>query len=212
MHPRTPRPLRLLVYDRTCYGRAWHRNLSAAWAAGSSLYRALGHLDCCQGVASWPEALSFLASCEPARPISEVQFWGHGRWGQVLVQGQALTEKALTSGHAWHSAWARIRERLTREREALLWLRTCESFGAKPGHDFARSLADFLGCRVAGHTYTIGFWQSGLHTLRPGQAPSWSDTEGLGRGTARQPEVSLPSSRHAPNTISCLKSAIPSEW
>jgi hypothetical protein len=45
--------------------------------------------------------------------------------------------------------------------------------------------------------------------LRPGAAPSWSDTEGLARGSAVQPEAALTSSPRAPNTITCLTGKIP---
>jgi hypothetical protein len=69
-------PVRALIYDRTC---AWHGGaLSHAWAAGSRLHRALGRIDAARGVASWDEALGWLA--ERQAPIDEVQYWGHGKW------------------------------------------------------------------------------------------------------------------------------------
>ena len=94
-------------------------------------------------------------------------------------------------------------------RDALLWFRTCETLGARPGQDFAAALADATGARIAGHTFVIGFYQSGLHCLRPGVAPHWSDSEGLARGSATQPELALTSAPNAPNTITCLSGKIP---
>jgi len=66
------------------------------------------------------------------------------------------------------------------------------------------ALADFAGVRVAGHTFEIGFFQSGLHVLAPGAAPDWAESEGLARGTPEAPERSLPSGPREPNTITCL--------
>ncbi|MGB1700273.1 MAG: hypothetical protein ACPHRO_09985, partial [Nannocystaceae bacterium] len=90
-----------------------------------------------------------------------------------------------------------------------LWFRTCETFGAQPGHDFARHLAAHMGARVAGHTYIIGPLQSGLHLLAPGQRPAWSDSEGLAEGTPQAPLRARWSSISAPNTITCLRRSLP---
>jgi hypothetical protein len=198
-------PLRLLVFDRTC-------RLSLAWAAGSVLYRALRRVDASYAASGWEEALGWLTSYQPDRPVGEIQFWGHGRWGLVLIGRQALGRDALCPGHALHAVCTALRERLVPGGEALLWLRTCEAFGAEAGHDFARALAGFFGCRVAGHTYRIGYWQSGLHSLAPGTLPDWPLDEGLARGTPEMPERSLPSSLAAPHTISCLVGEIPEGW
>src|SRR5437762_849941 len=70
---------------------------------------------------------------------------------------------------------------------ALVWLRTCEAFGADDGQAFAARLADTLGARVAGHTFIIGAVQSGLRTLAPGSRPTWSSAEGIAEGTPAQP-------------------------
>jgi hypothetical protein len=93
--------------------------------------------------------------------------------------------------------------------DALLWFRTCETLGAHAGQDFAAALTDATGARVAGHTFVIGFFQSGLHCLRPGVAPHWSAEEGLAQGSAERPQSALPSTPDAPNTITCLTGAIP---
>jgi hypothetical protein len=198
-------PIRLLVYDRTC-------RLSLAWAAGSVLYRALGRVDASHATSGWEEALGWLTSHAPDQPIREVQFWGHGRWGLVLIGRRAFGRDALCPGNALYDACTKLRARLVPGSEALLWLRTCEAFGAEAGHDFAQALADFFGCRVAGHTYRIGYWQSGLHSLVPGTLPDWPLDEGLAAGTPGRPERSLPSSPVATRTISCLVGEIPDGW
>jgi hypothetical protein len=205
-------PLRLLVFDRTCRGPGLRRRLSSAWAAGSVLYRALRRVDASFAASGWEEALGWLTSYEPDRPVGEIQFWGHGRWGQVLMGKQALGRDALRAGHPLYGACVALRHRLAAGGEALLWLRTCEAFGAEAGHDFARALVDSFGCRVAGHTYTIGYWQSGLHSLVPGRAPDWPLDEGLAAGTPEMPARSLPSLPDAPHTIGCLVGQIPDGW
>jgi hypothetical protein len=92
--------------------------------------------------------------------------------------------------------------------DALVWFRTCETFGSPAGLDFAARIADFLGARVGGHTYVIGFHQSGLHAVSPGVAPDWSPQEGIvpGQSSAKW------SGRREPNTITCLHNSIPSAW
>ena len=182
--------MRVVVYDRT-------DRLTAAWAPGSLLYRALRRVDAAKGVASWDEAIAWLASRD--EPIDEVQYWGHGRWGRVLVDGEPLDTTQL-------HRLAAVKQVLA--PGALVWLRTCEAFGGTIGIDFAERLADALGARVAGHTYVIGFHQSGLHALHPGMRADWSPDEGIvpGQGSAKW------SGRKEPNTITCLHNSIPSAW
>jgi hypothetical protein len=203
-------PLRLLVYDRTCVGMPV--GLSSAWATGAALYRALGRLDAVQGVGSWAEALEWLAACEPDRPISEIQYWGHGRWGRVLVDRDPLDVRSLSPSHPLHGKLEAVRQRLIPGGEALVWLRTCEAFGAAAGLDFARRLADFFGSRVAGHTHIIGALQSGLHGLRPGHTPDWSPEEGIAEGSAENPLRALHSIPGRPRTITCFDGAVPPSW
>lgn len=202
------RPLRLLVYDRTCRGRGMLPGLSHAWAAGRSLYGALGRLDAACAASGWAEALDFLAGHAPGARIAEVQFWGHGRWGQARIAGESLDEGALLPGHPHFDRLCRVRERFQRGPEGLWWFRTCETFGTAAGHRFARAWTRFFGCRAAGHTYVIGFWQSGLHALLPDQEPSWPVSEGLPSGE-ESPRVAAPSRPGAPNTITCFHGRVP---
>lgn len=199
--------LRLMIFDRTDRGRRGLPGLSSAWRAGATLYRGLGRLDVCAGVSEWGQALDWIIDHEPEQPIAEIQFWGHGNWGTAKIAGNPLDIRALASGHEHHRRLCAIRDRLA--PGALWWFRTCETFGADRGHDFAKRWTEFFGCRAAGHTYVIGYWQSGLHSLRAGDAPDWSTDEGLEVGTPTSPEKALRSRRHEPNTISCLRGTIP---
>jgi hypothetical protein len=198
--------VRVLVYDRTCVWRGGA--LSHAWAAGSRLYRTLGRIDAARGVASWDEALGWLAA-RPA-PIDEIQYWGHGKWGGALVDRDMLDASAFASAHPLHAQLAAVRDRLA--PDALVWFRTCETFGARRGIAFAEQLADFLRTRVAGHTFVIGVHQSGLHGLAPGARADWAPDEGLAAGTADQPERAKPSRPWAPRTVTCFTGAVPMDW
>lgn len=198
--------LRLLVYDATQQTRP-PRALGYSWRYGTLLYRMLGRHDGACGARSFAEAFDWLGSYRADQPISELQFWGHGKWGRFLIDGQSLGRELLQPGHEHHAGFQRFRERL--RPDALIWFRTCETLGARPGHDFAAALGDATGARVAGHTYVIGFFQSGLHCLRPGTAPHWSLAEGLTRGSVDAPEAALTSSPSEPNTITCLDGQIP---
>ena len=203
-------PLRLLVYDRTCVRRGV--GLSNAWSAGALLYRGLGRFDRTFGARSWQEALGWLASVDPSRSIEEIQYWGHGRWGRVLVGNDVLDATALRSGHALHRHVLSVRARLVAGGRSLVWLRTCEAFGARRGIELAQALADFFGARVAGHTFVIGAIQSGLHALAPGCRPTWSPTEGLAIGTPEAPVRALWSRPAYPRTITCLSNEVPRRW
>jgi hypothetical protein len=201
-------PLRLLVYDRTCTGRPLRPGLSRAWRLGHGLYRALGRVDGACAAASWGEALDWLNHRGGPARIAEIQFWGHGQWGQVLINGERLDAGALEPGHEHQGRLARLRERMLPGDGGLWWFRSCETFGGAHGHAFATAWTRFFGCRAAGHTHVIGVWQSGLHSLRPGQAPGWSADEGLPPGDPA-PRTALPSRPGAPNTISFLHGRVP---
>lgn len=204
------RPLRLMIYDATCTGSGVLPGLTHSWIAGALLYRGLRRLDGSRGVTSWEEGLSWLADHALEHPIAEVQFWGHGKWGEARVDGERLDERSLLKGHAHEPLLRRLRARLT--DDALFWFRTCETFGADKGHAFARAFTDFLGCDGAGHTFIIGPWQSGLHRLAPGETPHWSADEGIEAGSTAAPERALWSGPRAPNTITCLHGAVPTGY
>jgi hypothetical protein len=194
----------VLVYDRTCVrdrGR-----LTPIWAAGARLYRALGRIDAVRGVDSWHEALAWIAS--HTEPIHEIQYWGHGRWGYALVRDDMLDASSIQWRH--RSALAAVRDHLA--PDALVWFRSCQVFGARAGHDFAQRLSDFLGARVAGHTYIIGYHQSGLHGIAPGTRPDWPADEGLLEGTPDEPRRARWSKPWSPRTITALAGRVPHQW
>ena len=202
-------PLRLMIYDRTCRGRAFLPGLSCAWRAGGRLYGLLGRFDAWRGVATWEEGLDWLAGFGAPAPIREIQFWGHGRWGCAKIAGVPLDTRALVVGHPHHPRLRAIRERLV-PGEGLWWFRTCETFGRAEGQAFARAWTRFFRCRAAGHTYVIGVLQSGLCSLGPDDEPGWPVDEGLPAGAAdAPPATALRSSLRAPHTISCFRGRIP---
>ncbi len=203
-----PRAVRLMVFDRTCRGRPLLPGLSHAWGAGRHLYRALGRIDASFGATSWPEALEWLATAHAGAPLAEVQYWGHGNWGTARIAADVLDERSLAPGHPHHAGLEALRRRLLPGDDGLFWFRTCETFGTEKGQRFAVALACFLGCRVAGHTHVIGFLQSGLHSLLPGEAPDWPADEGV-RPDAGAAARGRSSSLRAPGTITCLHGRVP---
>lgn len=200
-----------MVYDPTDRGRPGLPGLSHSWWAGGLLYRGLGRIDAWTAARSWSEALDWLATVEPSQPIGEIQYWGHGKWGRVMIDDERLDIHALEPEHELHEGLKRVRQRLI-PGQSQWWFRTCETFGAEPGHAFAKAWTDFFGCPAAGHTYIIGPVQSGLHRLRPGQIPNWSVEEGLAEGTPEEPKDALWSKWGQPNTISCLHGRIPANF
>lgn len=202
--------LRLMIYDRTCTGGRIAPGLSRAWWLGGHLYRGLRRFDGWLGASSWAEALDWLGAVGGAAPVAEIQFWGHGKWGRALIGDDVLDVSALAPAHPHRDRLARIRDRMA--GDGLWWFRTCETFGADRGHELAARWTELFDCRAAGHTYVIGFWQSGLHSLAPGQSPTWAADEGLIEGTASAPVRAADSARRAKHTISCLRGSIPSDW
>jgi len=201
---------RLLVYDAT--SRPGQGLLRSSWATGARIYRALGRIDGFYGAESWEDALRWLSVAGADRPISEVQFWGHGHWGEVLIGDERLNAASFDRGHRLRPLLDAFKKRLLDRGASLVWLRTCESFGADAGQAFAARLANELDARVAGHTYVIGALQSGLHGLRPGEVPRWRATEGIAEGTASAPRrahVSLP---EAPHTIHFMNGRFDPAW
>lgn len=169
------------------------------------LYRGLRRLDAVLGVTSWDQALDWLGNLR--EPIDEIQYWGHGKWGAAFVSGEALTVRSLVSRQRQLAA---VRERLT--PDALIWFRTCETLGARAGLELAERMGDFFGARIAGHTHVIGFHQSGLQGLRPGERAHWSPEHGLRAGTADAPVRALGSAPWRPRTITALGGRVPEAW
>ncbi|MGC4089892.1 MAG: hypothetical protein QM756_18795 [Polyangiaceae bacterium] len=200
--------LRVVVFDAS---QLWRRplGLGFSWRVGSTLYRGFAGVDASFGARSWDEALGWLGRVQPERRIAELQYWGHGNWGRALIARRSFDRSVLAPGHALYPGIEALRARLA--PGARIRFRTCETLGAQTGHDFAAALSDFTGATVAGHTFEIAFFQSGLRALAPGARPNWSPTEGLLRGTADAPQRSRASHPREPNTITCLTTALPLE-
>ena len=199
-----------MIYDDTCRGKPALPGLTHSWIAGGLLYGGLGKLDAWKGCRSWAEALDWLSRVQPDREIGEIQFWGHGKWGRAMIDRDRLDVSTLSPHSNLFHPLLNVRARMTGP-DAVWWFRTCETFGANIGHEFARAWTDTLECRAAGHTYIIGPWQSGLHALSPGAPIDWEPEEGLEQGTVDEPQKAFWSTRTAPNTISCLHGDIP-DW
>ncbi|WP_437990315.1 hypothetical protein [Sorangium sp. So ce145] len=182
--------------------------LTPIWRAGVLLHRMTGAADAWQSAASWAEALGWAARAarERGRKIASLQAWGHGGWGYMRMGATRLDEAALRPGSPLDEALDALRAELAGP-DALVWLRCCSAFG-HTGRSFAQALARRLGCRVAGHTYIIAFYQSGTHSLRPDETPSWDPHEGV-RFDGGVPTGAKWSSRGAPNTVSCLAGDLP---
>lgn len=139
------------------------------------------------------------------KKIDVMQMWGHGSPGASYIDSIPLTVKALEPNHKLHSVLLALKKRL--HSKSVVWFRQCSIFAGPKGKEFAEKLANFLGCTIAAHTYIIGPFQSGLHTIRPNQKAHWSDAEGLkldGKGKS--------SGWFEPNTITCLTGTIPKGW
>jgi len=204
--------LRVVLYDDTCRtsrvgGFVAPIGLTHTWIAGSLLYRGRARADLTRGTTSWSEGLRAVVDAPGPETISELQYWGHGKWGRALVRDDVWDRRALDARHALAPLLDALAARLA--PNARVWFRTCETFGGDEGHAFARELSEFLGATVAGHTFIIGPWQSGLHTLAPGAQPTWSTTEGILEGSPARPVRALWSRPDRPNTITCLHDTIP---
>jgi hypothetical protein len=173
----------------------------------------MGRIDAALGVDNWSDGLDWLVEQSRLRNerIAEVQYWGHGLRGRGLVARESLDARALHPSHPLHARLDALRARLVDDGSARWWWRTCETIGGASGQAFARSLSRFLGARVAGHTYVIGVWQSGLHELAIGAEPHWDAREGFVIGGGEE-STGLASSPRAPNTIHFLQGEVPRGW
>jgi Domain of unknown function (DUF4347) len=182
--------------------------LSPVWRAGTWLHRIARAADASLAATSWDEAIAWAAGVarDRGRPIASLQIWGHGSWGAMRLGASALDGAALLRGHALAPRIDELRAHLEGP-EAIVWLRCCSAFG-HDGRRFAEDAADRLGCRVAGHTFVIGVFQSGTHSLRPGEKARWDDREGI-RFDRGRPAGALMSAPGAPNTVSCLALGLP---
>lgn len=189
-----------IIYDRTVRSPVlwltWR-----LWAWFLLLTRRVSRV---YGAASVSDAMSYLVHTYFLEAVEwqQVQFWCHGRPGQVLI-GQTTLTKNCTADE-----WATLKD-LSEviPRDCMVWFRSCSTFAGPAGKEFANWIAATLACHVAGFTYTIWFFQSGLRCVGwVGQArfpndvqivpADWSALEG-GTGVLSWP--------WKPRTISALQ-------
>jgi hypothetical protein len=214
--------LRLMVFDTTDVKRSFKLpgvdadvspievdiGLSHSWFAGGALYRSMRRLDQYKGFDSWAATFEWLNTVGEGYKIAQIQYWGHGSPGRVLMNRKALNQGSFFGEHA--AALRKLASRLT--PESLVWFRTCSTFAGDPGRRFAQVWSQALGCQVAAHTHLVGFWQSGLHSIAPGDLPHWPAAEGIEAGTAAEPTKLKWSAPWIPNTITCLGGSVPKGW
>lgn len=184
--------MRLAIYDATEKSPLLH-----LWAAGVRSYKLTGRIDDYLPATCWKEALQWLST---KKGITEVQYWGHGYWGNVKL------------GDSWLSVADAVDLKESFEPGALLWFRTCMTAGSEQGRRFMRNLADALGCNVAGHTDKIWIWHSGLQIARPGKAPDWWPDAGVKTGTGEYPAKAYWGWPWRERTIGFWRTRIPKKW
>jgi hypothetical protein len=182
--------------------------LTHSWFAGGMIYRLLRWVDEIKGFSSWESALEWLSTHKPEQEIAQIQVWGHGSPGKTWMNGEPLHNNSFNGKHA--DALKKVADRLT--DDGTIWFRNCSVFCGDPGHSFAKVWSTQMDCRIAAHTYIISPFQSGLHTIRPGEEPSWTREEGIQTGTPEHPRQIKNSSFGEPNTIFMIRSAIPEGW
>lgn len=156
--------MKIIIYDATQKGA-----LGLVWRVGAWLYKKLGWADEVVAIRSTFPFWSDLSYAARGRFVDEIQFWGHGEPGGAFIAGNPL---CIDCTDLFYSTIACL------HADSVFWFRTCSTFASADGQAFAKEWTDALGCRVAGHTYKIGFWHSGLHTLAPGEEPDWCEAEG----------------------------------
>jgi hypothetical protein len=150
--------MRVFIYDKT---QSW---LTASWWMGSLLRSIRKGRDEILSVESWDDMVKQL---EPLSGVKRVEYWGHGSTGSVSCDHRRLRANVLPAV-----------KHIMDGPESLWWWRTCNTFQAQSGRDFAQHCVDALDCRVAGFQNIIWMWQSGLQVLRPGEEPDWDDEGG----------------------------------
>lgn len=200
------RPLRLMIYDAKPGDGFFQYLLMLSWCIGGAIMKLFGRIDDYRGFSDWNDALKWLTSARPANRIGEIQFWGHGSPGTIWMKGIPFDIINLFQSHTMRPLLDKLKGRLLPNAESLIWLRSCSVLQGRRGHDFSTKLAGVLGCTVAGHTRIVGVTHGGLHTIRPGEKPSWPLNEG-------EPEGVIPGYlKWGPNTIWFFQAKIPKGW
>jgi hypothetical protein len=193
--------LDIMFYDSSDWAG---EQLRFSWITGGKFYQLFRGIEQHSGFDSWIEALKWLCSVEPNKKINSIQFWGHGSPGRVWINGEALSARSVLASSEHRKFLLDLSDRL--DEDAVVWFRSCNVFTGHEGKLFAVTMSKILNCKIAAHTYIVGPWQSGLHTIKPDEKPSWSVEEGM------EGEKRLWSMPWSPNTVFCLTNKIPKEW
>jgi hypothetical protein len=183
--------------------------LRLSWITGGHFYKMFRSLEEVKGCLGWHEALEYLISVQPERKIDSIQFWGHGSPGTVWINGETLNMRSLLASSKHRALLLKLKERLS--SDSVVWFRSCNVAATSEGQLFMQSLANILGCRIAAHTFIVHPWQSGLHTVGPGEEPDWPVDEGVSVNKDGSLKM-LISKPWSPNTVFCLTSKIPKGW
>lgn len=187
--------MKVTIYDAKPGPGVGQWFLKTSWRVGCALQKFFGAVDEYHGAESWDDAVAWLLT---KQNITSLQYWGHGSPGIVWLAQKPMPYGALLPVKAALAPFA------------LVWFRCCSVFQGRAGYAFAKTLADAMGCTVAGHSYIIGLWQSGLHTHRAGWHCGWSIDEGAEKlRCPRWPTYLRP---WLPRTVFCLTTEVPKEW
>jgi len=163
------------------------------------------------GASSWDDAAEAIGAAyrgavmklkpqhRAAFRLSEVQIWGDGASGLPMIAGKPMSEAFIR------------RIQVSVGPESLVWFRMCSVLFGGKGQAFAERTAKELGCRIAGHTHTIGVLQSGLYSLGPGESPhvsTWGPRDEVLAGDWTK----LESGWREPRTIFCARMSLPVGW
>ncbi len=197
----TDEKLDIMIYDSSDWAG---KNLRFSWVTGGKFYKLFRSVEHHSGFTSWAEALKWILQVEPNKKINSIQFWGHGSPGRVWINGEALSARSVLATSEHRNLLLKLKQRLV--PESTVWFRSCNVFTGQEGHLFAKMISKMLECKIASHTYIVGPWQSGLHTIKPDEEPTWDIDEGI---YDNKKMISMPWS---PNTIFCLTGKIPEGW
>lgn len=193
--------LDIMFYDSSDWAG---EQLRLSWVTGGNFYKLFRSVEYHAGFSAWEDSLNWIVSIEESRKINSIQFWGHGSPGRVWINGEFLSARSILASSKHRQLLLNLKKRLT--KDSIVWFRSCNVFSGHEGHLFAKTISKFLECKVASHTYIVGPWQSGLHTIEPDEEPKWSIEEGYKNGEK------LWSMPWSPNTIFCLTGKIPEGW
>lgn len=192
--------MRLVIFDATRKPSI----LDETWGIGSFSMWFRGRTDGMFGVLNWNEAFTLLRNrSNEYGLIKEVQIWSHGKPGQVLINGEKLTDFINDN-----IVIEVFKKNPIMDPNGLFWFRTCSTFQGEIGKQFAKDFSNIVGCRIAGHTHIIGCpTHSGLHSIKPNEEPSWPNEEG------RNKKGKLLKSRiWRTNTIMFWRNTVPEGW